>query len=831
MRGTIKVLVMAGTVFVAVLGAAGGADAAIVTSQASLVNGQLTIVGSGAVPNSNVTVDNGPPTGRADARGNFTISASGFSEPSCVATLYDGSVSVEVTLSGCAPTISAPPAVPGVPSPTGPPPGASVTEPVALSWQPPAGQPRVSFRWQVSTKPSFAKLVLTTTTSAKVTSATLSGLAPGTYYWRVQSVTFPPEPYFALFGNWSPVRSLTITGEAPGTPGMPTVVSPATGGEFHPEETFPVTWTAVQGAASYRLQISSRPTFAPGTVLDDVPESTTEAHAPLFGFQTPLFIRVFGVAADGTLGLPSPAIALKITFHAPVPPPPGLLAPPDGATVTFPIKLSWTPDPNPQVEGYQLEINSTPNFSGGCGGVEECVTGLTQPQDTIRSLPAGLHYWRVRSFHGLAGPNTGAATKWSTARKFTVSAALPKVKSLAIDVFTGGGTALRSHTHVFSGTNEDNEAFGIVQLSTPAPSGGETITLASSNPKVASLPASVVVPGGQAQKSFKIQPRQVTSSATVTLSGTLNGQAAPATAPLTVDPAGLNQVFIGSNQKEDGRSTPNVFSGGTPQVGTLLFNGNAPSGTVVTLASSSPAASVPASVTAAGQLVSFSITTNRVTTSTRVTITATWRGKTVSAKMTLQPPPTLRAPASGASFATGQVVIFHWHTPAGLSSQLQVADNPAFTNPVIDVDTNTAQAWATVTSPLPSGKLYWRVLGVDVYGAQGPPSAVRTLTVKPPSGPLPAPVPEFPANGATVTAGQQVAFFWQPVTGAASYELQVANTSAFTPPLVLDRRVKTNQVNTSTLPVGTLFWRVRALDSLGNPGTWSVTFQLTVASG
>jgi len=28
-----------------------------------------------------------------------------------------------------------------------------------------------------------------------------------------------------------------------------------------------------------------------------------------------------------------------------------------------------------------------------------------------------------------------------------------------------------------------------------------------------------------------------------------------------------------------------------------------------------------------------------------------------------------------------------------------------------------------------------------------------------------------------------------------------------------------------------LFWRVRALDSLGNPGTWSVTFQLTVASG
>jgi hypothetical protein len=73
-----------------------------------------------------------------------------------------------------------------------------------------------------------------------------------------------------------------------------------------------------------------------------------------------------------------------------------------------------------------------------------------------------------------------------------------------------------------------------------------------------------------------------------------------------------------------------------------------------------------------------------------------------------------------------------------------------------------------------------------------------------------------------------VAFFWEPVTGAASYELEVANSSAFTPPLVLDKSVEVNQFDTSTLPTGTLFWRVRALDSTGKPGAWSVTFQLTV---
>jgi hypothetical protein len=804
----------------AALGTAAPAGASIVTSQASLVNGQLTIVGSGAVPGSNVSVDDGPTTGPADAQGNFSISASGFSEPSCIATLYDGSVSVEVTLTGCTPTISPPPVVPGPPTPAGPPSGTSTTEPVALSWQPPAGMAGVSFQWQVSTDPSFTTLVLTAVTSPKVISTTLSGLAPGTYYWRVQSVSFPPSPYFPLFGNWTPVSSLTITGEAPGTPGRPALTAPAQHSEFHPEESFPLAWTTVPGAVKYRLQMSSRRTFAPGsTMLTDVTEHRTRARAPLFGFQTPLFVRVFAVAANGVLGLPSRILALHITFHAPIPGPPSLLAPADGATVTLPVGLSWTPDPNPQTEGYQLEINTTRNFAGGCGGVEECVTGLSKPRDTLFTLPAGIHFWRVRSFHGLRRPNSGAATAWSASRSFTVSGAPPQIKKLTIDVFSGGGTILASHTHVFSGTTEDNKAFGIIQLTTPAPQGGATVTLASTNPKVATSLPSVVVPAHHAVRIFQIKPRQVLASTKVVLSATLAGQA-PVTAPLTVDPSSLMQLDIGA-----GPPAPNVFSGGTPQVGSLLFNGVAPAGSVISLASSSPDVTVPATVTVP-QGITFSIPTKQVTTTTPVVITATWRGASISEAMTLEPPPTLREPEPGAKFATGHVVIFRWNT-VGLSSELQVAGNPNFTNPITDFNTNGATAWA-ITS-LPSGTLFWRVRGVDVYGVEGPPSAVNKLIVKPPSGPLPPPVPEFPANGATVTAGQQVAFFWQPVTGAARYELQVANSTAFTPPLVLDKTVTGNQVNTSTLPTGTLFWRVRAMDSKGNPGAWSVTFQLTVA--
>ena len=60
MQRTVKALIAAGTMVAAVLGTAVAADAAIVTSQASLVNGKLTIVGSGAVPHSNVSVDDSP---------------------------------------------------------------------------------------------------------------------------------------------------------------------------------------------------------------------------------------------------------------------------------------------------------------------------------------------------------------------------------------------------------------------------------------------------------------------------------------------------------------------------------------------------------------------------------------------------------------------------------------------------------------------------------------------------------------------------------------------------------------------------------------------------
>jgi hypothetical protein len=797
------------------------AGAAIVTSEATLSDGQLTIVGSGAVPFAGVTVDGGPVFGQADAQGDFTITASDFSEPSCVATLDDGSVTVEVTLSGCTPSVSPPPAVPLPPSVTGPAPGASTTEPVTLSWQPPVSSPGVSYRWQVSIKPTFASPVMTATTDPMIKSAVVSGLTPGTYYWRVQSVKFPPEPYPTTHGPWTSWRKLIVTGVAPGTPGAPGFLAPLAGAEYHPEETFPLSWTATTDSTSYRLQMASRANFAPGTLLVDETLGSTHASAPLFGFQTHLFVRVFGVNAQGVLSVPSTTLPLRITFRAPVPAAPTLLSPPDGATVSLPVVLDWTPDPNPQVEGYELEISRTTSFALGCGDIELCVTGLSQPRDKFFSLPSGVHFWRIQSSHGLAGRDTAAVTAWSQVRSFTVSSAPPAVESLRIDVFTGGGTFLRSHTDVFSGTTEDNEAFGIVQLTTPAPSGGETVDLTSSGSGVASVPSLIKVPGGQAQQSFKIDPKQVLDPTPVTLSAGLDGRTV--SAPLTVDPPDVQQVDINT-----GPPIRPIFSGGTSEVGSLLFNGVPPTGRVIGLTSSSPAASVPSSLTISrSQSPDFQVATLQVTRTTAVVITASWKGQSIAVTMILQPPPLLFGPASGSSFSTGQRVTFRWQALGGLSSELQISSGRGFSAPFVDFDTDTETAWSFTS--LPSGTLYWRVIGIDAYGVDGPPSSTGRFTVRPPNGPLPAPTLEAPADGSSVAAGQEVSFFWQVVNGAASYELQVSESSTFDPPAVLDKTIKTNELDTTKLPVAALFWRVRALDSEG-PGAWSPVFQLTVTS-
>jgi hypothetical protein len=172
-----------------------------------------------------------------------------------------------------------------------------------------------------------------------------------------------------------------------------------------------------------------------------------------------------------------------------------------------------------------------------------------------------------------------------------------------------------------------------LQLNRGAPAGGATVSLTSSNARAAPLPASVGVPAGHSFVQFRFFTGQVDTPTTVTMTATIGSESTPLT--FTVKPSSLRSL--------DG--LPPRENGGVPIGGIVMLNGQAPAGgAVVSLSSSSAAASPPATVTvpAGVESVSFTMPTKRVSADTPVTITATWRGASVQARTTLtpQPPPT-----------------------------------------------------------------------------------------------------------------------------------------------------------------------------------------------
>ena len=92
----------------------------------------------------------------------------------------------------------------------------------------------------------------------------------------------------------------------------------------------------------------------------------------------------------------------------------------------------------------------------------------------------------------------------------------------------------------------------------------------------------------------------------------------------------------------------------------------------------------------------------------------------------------------------------------------------------------------------------------------------------------PAPTLLSPANDARFSPGQAITFDWSDVSGAASYTIQIDDSSTFTAPLTVSQTVAVSRYTTSTLPTRRMWWRVRANNSAGNPGAWSAVRRLEV---
>jgi len=266
---------------------------------------------------------------------------------------------------------TAPPA-PSLVAPAG---GASVVQPVALQWSAvtdPDG-PIGSYIWQVGTTSGFTVVIASGFTDNRngdpvPTQDRVSGLPNGTYFWRVKATQTVGGATGFIESAWSAARSFTITGLGPAPAGTPSITSPGNGSRFHAYETFEITWTAVAGAQYYVLEADDEPSFSYPFTLSTSPMEFGTSFGAGWGNEIPnIYYRVRAVSADNVRGLPSAVLNVKITNAAPVPPAPTPLSPASGATVSLPFTFDWSDTPNPQIPGYDVDVDDEPTFSGTFG--------------------------------------------------------------------------------------------------------------------------------------------------------------------------------------------------------------------------------------------------------------------------------------------------------------------------------------------------------------------------------------------------------------------------------------------------------------------------------
>src|SRR5207302_73087 len=131
----------------------------------------------------------------------------------------------------------------------------------------------------------------------------------------------------------------------------------------HVRESFNIQWSSVVNAQYYLLEADDEPTFSYPINLTLSPIYFGTQSGALWGNPLTIYYRVRAVSVDGVRSLPSATRTVQITNAAPIPAGVSPVAPANGATVQLPFFFDWSDTPNPQVPGYDVEVNTSSNFA------------------------------------------------------------------------------------------------------------------------------------------------------------------------------------------------------------------------------------------------------------------------------------------------------------------------------------------------------------------------------------------------------------------------------------------------------------------------------------
>jgi hypothetical protein len=191
--------------------------------------------------------------------------------------------------------------------------------------------------------------------------------------------------------------------------------------------------------------------------------------------------------------------------------------------------------------------------------------------------------------------------------------------------------------------------------------------------------------------------------------------------------------------------------------------------------------------------------------------------------------PALQSPAHGAVMVhPTHPLVLHWSVvPRAAKYIVSIATDPTLATIVSPTAETSGTVYAPRSTLLAPGTYYWGVTPVDAQGHRGAPSPVQTFTWTWPTGTT--------ARVDDIFAAPEVfdpLFSWDPIAGAARYELEINASVDFAPGSKVcctNAVIGSSYAPTVVFKDNTYYWRVRALDTTGNPGLWNAGPSFTKA--
>ena len=661
--------------------------------------------------------------------------------------------------------------------------------------------------YEVSSRSDFASGFTSPKGSVNSTEVILESIAINTqYFWRVRAADRAGN-----LSDWSAVGTFRA-GVAGGTPIVSSIqVYPnsVTGGAtaqgvLHLSEPAPA------GGATVVLSSTDSRGFL-RTVLPTIPSTVSVPAGALsanFTITTAPVVANTPIAIYATIG----GLGAKATMSV--------------DPVGGPRAASLTLDPLAVTGGNPSTGTVTLSAPAAAGGT---VVPLLSSHPQYASVPASVTVpqgAKIAAFPIVTSPvpfsfdaTIEAPGAQNVSRKLALRTPGPRLASFTLSSNNVSGGSLITGTLTFSGPIP----------ASPFPATGDAlVTLKSTHPAIGLSPL-IAVPVGQSTATFNISVRNVPVTTTLEIVAAYDNTVLRA--PVTVNGTAAALASVTLNVT--------TLSGGQGGVGHVNLTAPAPAGHVlVNLSGSHPALSLPADVTISSGSTSgtFSYLASAVTSTTPAMITASYGPSSASANLTINPsapnnlwvtsltlnPTTVVAGGTSTATVTinapapaggSSVQISPWSPATGPASVIipAGATSATFTVGTTSVTTTTlAKVWALLNTTWAAG------LTVTPGGGGGTGTPV-------------APTLLSPANGATPTL--PVALDWNDVANAASYQLQVDDSSSFTTPRVIDTTVTASQHSVSSLALRQHWWRVRGRNSAGTAGAWSTVRSFTPRSG